>query len=92
MPSTSASASGEPARQGEVVQGYEPGEARAGERGQDAPVVRDRGAAELAGRGLDPGPLQREPVGVVAQRLQQGEVLGVAMEVVDSVRGGLNRG
>jgi len=62
-----ATLTGEPSGQGEVVQRDESGHPGVAQGAQHSPVVRDRGAAELAGSRFDARPLQGEPVGVVAE-------------------------
>ena len=70
-----AAARGEPAREVKWCSVTNAVEAVLGERPEHAPVVLERGAAELARRGLDARPLERQPVGVLAERGQQREVL-----------------
>ena len=52
-------------------------------------VVVERGAENWPSLGLDAGPLQREAVAAEAQRGDQGDVLAVAVVVVDRVAGRL---
>ena len=68
-----------------MVQRHESGQAALAQRAEHATVVVEGRPAQLAGRGLDPRPLQRKPVRGVPQRGEQVEVLRVAVEVVDSV-------
>ncbi len=82
----------QPARQREVVQRDERRQAELLERAEHAPVVLERRRAELPRRRLDARPLERHPVRVLPQPGQQREVLGVAVELVDRVAGGLDAG
>ena len=57
----------QPARVGEVVQRNHRGNAAPAQRKKHGPVAIERGVVEDAFARLDPAPLDREPVGVLAQ-------------------------
>ena len=58
--------------------------------GEHPAVVVERGDRELAVLGLDPRPLDREPVGAEAVVADQRDVLGVPVEAVGAVAGRLD--
>jgi len=73
---------GKPERAAEVVEGDHRGHALLAHLSQDVAVVADLAGVELALRGLDARPFDRQPVGVVAQFAEEREVLPVAVVVV----------
>jgi len=75
----------QPHRVGEVVQGDHRGHATVPERAHHLAVVVQRGRVELAAPGLDPAPLQRQAVGVVAHPTEEVEVLAEADVVLAGV-------
>ena len=84
-----AAGAGEPAGRGEVAVGHDRGDPVLEAGADHAPVVVEGGPGEGAGLGLDPGPLEREPVGVEAEVGHRGDVLGVPVVVVTGVEGRL---
>jgi hypothetical protein len=80
-----AAGRGHPAGGGEVVEGDHRLQAELPAAGAHGQVVVEGHGGELALLGLDPAPLQREPVAPEAQVGQQAQVLGPAVPVVAGV-------
>ncbi len=74
-----------PPRRREVVEGDHRLDPVGEARGAHPAVVVEGRHRELAGLGLDPRPLQREPVVVEPERGQQGDVVVVAVQLVAGV-------
>ena len=79
----------DPARVREVVERDDRLHALLVAFGEDAPVVVEGGDGELAVLGFDAGPLDRESVGAEAVIAHQGDVVGIEVEAVRAVAGGL---
>ena len=80
---------GQPTWGGEVVQGHERGDPVFQARPDHPLVVVQGGAGEVPRLRLDPGPLEREPIGAEAELGQRRDVLGIAVVMVICVAGGL---
>ena len=80
-----AAARGEPARDGEMVEGHHGCEAARTAGLQHPDIMVEGGVGESARLRLDPGPLDPEPVGVEAEFGRQGHVLAVAGVAVAGV-------
>ena len=79
----------EPARIREMVERHHRLHALRVTLAQHPPVVVERGDRELAVLGLDPRPLDREPVGAEAVLAHERDVLGVTVIAVGAVARGL---
>ncbi len=84
-----AAGRGEPPGRGEVAVGDDRGDPVLEAGADHPPVVVEGGPGEGARLGLDPGPLEREAVGVEPQVGHRGDVLGIAVVVVAGVQGRL---
>ena len=78
-------ARGEPCRGREVVEGHHGGDAPLAARRADPAVVVECGDGELALGGLDPAPLEREPIGAEPHGCDELDVLGPPMQRIACV-------
>ncbi len=83
---------GHPARGREVVERHDRSHALLVALGDDAPVVVEGGARELAVLGLDARPLDREAIGAEAELAHEADVLRVAVVAVAAVARRLDAG